>query len=45
MRTAVIQVSADYLAERNDAIIAMMYDAGHRVGELVDVDVDHLRED
>jgi len=45
MRTAVIQVSADYLAERNDAIIATMYDAGLRVGEFVDVDVDHLRED
>lgn len=45
MRTAVLQASADYLAERNDAIIATMYDAGLRVGELVDVDVEHLRED
>ena len=45
MRTAVLQASADYLAERNDAIIATTYDAGLRVGELVDVDVEHLREE
>jgi len=44
MRTAILQASADYLAERNDAMIAMLYDAGLRVGELVDVDVEHLRE-
>jgi len=45
MRTAVLQASADYLAERNEAIIATMYDAGLRVGELVDIDMEHLRED
>jgi integrase/recombinase XerC/integrase/recombinase XerD len=45
MRTAVLQASADYLAERNDAILATIYDACLRVGELVDIDVEHLRED
>jgi integrase/recombinase XerC/integrase/recombinase XerD len=45
MRTGALQASADYLVERNDSIIATMYDAGLRVGELVDVDVAHLRED
>jgi integrase/recombinase XerC/integrase/recombinase XerD len=29
---------------RNDAIIALLYDAGLRVGELVQVDVEMLRE-
>lgn len=45
MRTASLQASTDYLAERNDAILALMYDAGLRVGELVAVDVEYLRED
>lgn len=44
MRTAVLQASADYLAERNDAMIALLYDAGLRVGELVAVDVKFLHE-
>jgi len=35
---------ADYLQQRNEAIIALMYDTGLRVGELVAVDVDMLRE-
>jgi integrase/recombinase XerD len=43
MRTAVFQTSADYLAERNDTMIALLYDADLRVGELVNVDVEYLR--
>ncbi|MCQ4334884.1 tyrosine-type recombinase/integrase [Natronomonas sp. F2-12] len=35
---------ASYLQQRNDAIIALLYDAGLRVGELVQVDVEMLRE-
>lgn len=35
---------ASYLQLRNDAIIALLYDAGLRVGELVQVDVEMLRE-
>jgi integrase/recombinase XerC/integrase/recombinase XerD len=35
---------ASDLQQRNDAIIALLYDAGLRVGELVQVDVEMLRE-
>lgn len=35
---------ASYLQQRNDAIIALLYDAGLRVGELVQVNVEMLRE-
>jgi integrase/recombinase XerC/integrase/recombinase XerD len=35
---------AGYLQQRNEAIIAFMYDTGLRVGELVQVDVDMLRD-
>lgn len=45
LRTAVYQTRPDYLQERDDAIIALMYDTGVRVGELVAIDVDHLREE
>ncbi|MFB6068621.1 MAG: tyrosine-type recombinase/integrase [Halobacterium sp.] len=45
LRTACHQVGADYLQQRNEAIIALMYDTGLRVGELVALDVDHLREE
>lgn len=36
-----------YLRDRNETIIALLYDTGLRVGELVDVDVDflHLEDD
>jgi len=44
LRSACYDVGADYLQQRNEAIIALMYDTGLRVGELVAVDVDHLRE-
>lgn len=45
MRTATLQNSASYLAERNEAIIALLSDTGLRVGELVELDVDYLRND
>jgi len=35
---------AAYLQQRNEAIIALMYDTGLRVGELIQVDVDMLRD-
>ena len=44
MRSACYSTGADYLQQRNEAIIALMYDTGLRVGELVSVDVDMLRE-
>jgi integrase/recombinase XerC/integrase/recombinase XerD len=45
LRSAVYRCRADYLQQRDDAIIALMYDAGLRVAELVALDVDHLRDD
>jgi integrase/recombinase XerC/integrase/recombinase XerD len=45
MRTATLRDSASYLAERNEAMIALMYDTGVRVGELVALNVEHLRND
>jgi integrase/recombinase XerC/integrase/recombinase XerD len=45
LRNAVYSTSADYLQQRDDAIITVMYDTGLRVGELVALDVDHLRDD
>ena len=44
MRSACYSTGADYLQQRNEAIVALMYDTGLRVGELVAVDVDMLRE-
>jgi len=44
LRTAVYRCRPSYLQGRDDAIIALMYDTGLRVGELVALDVDHLRE-
>ena len=45
LRNAVYRTSAEYLRDRDDAIIALMYDTGLRVGELVAIDVEHLRDD
>jgi integrase/recombinase XerC/integrase/recombinase XerD len=42
MRDATVASSASYLAGRNDAIIALLYDTGLRVGELVALDVEML---
>jgi len=39
MRNATVANSADYLAQRNDALIAMLADTGLRVGEVVALDV------
>lgn len=39
MRNATVENSADYLAPRNDALIALMADTGLRVGEIVALDV------
>ena len=44
LRSACYSIGADYLQQRNEAMIALMYDTGLRVGELVAVDVDMLRE-
>lgn len=44
MRTACYETGADYLQQRNEAIVALMYDTGLRVGELVQVDVEMLRD-
>lgn len=44
LRSACYDAGADYLMQRNEAMIALMYDTGVRVGELVSIDVDHLRD-
>src|SRR6056297_1071957 len=44
LRSGCYSTGADYLQQRNEAIIGLMYDTGLRVGELVAVDVDMLRE-
>jgi len=44
LRSACYDTGADYLQQRNEAIIALMYDTGVRVGELVALDVEHLRD-
>lgn len=36
---------ASYLHQRNDTIITLLYDTGLRVGELVQLDVEMLRDD
>jgi len=38
LRWACYSTGADYLQQRNEAIIALMYDTGLRVGELVALD-------
>lgn len=42
MRSATVATSASYLAARNDALIALLYDTGLRVGEFVALDVSML---
>lgn len=44
LRSACYETGAEYLQQRNEALIAFMYDTGLRVGELVQIDVDHLRD-
>ncbi|WP_336337419.1 tyrosine-type recombinase/integrase [Haloarcula brevis] len=43
LRSACYSAGADYLQQRNEAIVTTMYDTGLRVGELVQVDVELLR--
>ncbi len=45
LRSAVYRCRPDYLQQRDDAIVAMFCDLGLRVGELVALDVDDLRDD
>ena len=46
MRSAAVEASAAYLAARNDALIATLYDSGLRVAEAVALDVpDHVNLD
>lgn len=42
LRDAAVSESAEYLSGRNDALIALLYDTGLRVGEIVQVDVEML---
>lgn len=44
LRSACYSTGADYLQQRNEAIIAMLADTGLRVGELIAIDVEFLRE-
>ena len=43
LRSACYATGAEYLQQRNEAIITSMYDTGLRVGELVQLDVELLR--
>ena len=45
LRTAVYRCRPDSLQERDDTILTLMYDTGVRVGELVAIDTEHLRDD
>lgn len=45
LRSACYKTGAEYLQQRNEAIVTTMYDTGLRVGELVSVDVEFLRND
>ena len=44
LRSACYSTGADYLQQRNEAIIALMADTGLRVGELVESNVEMLRD-
>jgi integrase/recombinase XerC/integrase/recombinase XerD len=44
LRSACYQTGAEYLQQRNEAIITFAYDTGLRVGELVQIDIEYLRE-
>ena len=45
LRSACYSVGADYLQQRNEAIIALLADTGLRVSELVKLNIDHLRDE
>lgn len=42
MRNAIVRDSRSVLKQRNDSLIQFLYDTGLRVGEAVQVDVEHL---
>lgn len=42
LRDAALQTGATYLQERNEIIVAVLYDLGLRVGELVQLDVQDI---
>ena len=42
MRNAIVRESPTHLKQRNDTLIQFIYDTGLRVGEAVQVDVEHL---
>jgi integrase/recombinase XerC/integrase/recombinase XerD len=44
LRNACYSTGAPYLQQRNESIVVLMYDTGLRVGELVQTDVDMLRD-
>ena len=44
LRSACYAIGADYLQQRNEAMVAVLADTGLRVGELVALDVEMLRE-
>jgi integrase/recombinase XerC/integrase/recombinase XerD len=44
LRSACYSIGADYLQQRNEAMIALLADTGVRVGELVWIDVAMLRD-
>ncbi|GGL64225.1 tyrosine-type recombinase/integrase [Halocalculus aciditolerans] len=43
LRSTCYAIGADYLQQRNEAIVTTMYDTGLRVGELVQLNVELLR--
>lgn len=43
LRSACYAIGADYLQQRNEAIVVTMYDTGLRVGEIVQLNVELLR--
>jgi len=43
LRSACYAIGADYLQQRNETIVVTMYDTGLRVGELVQLNVELLR--
>jgi integrase/recombinase XerC/integrase/recombinase XerD len=45
LQTAVYRYRPDSLRERDDTIFTLMCDTGVRVGELVAIDTEHLRDD
>lgn len=44
LRTVCYDIGVEYLQQRNETIIATLADTGLRVGELVSLNLDHLRD-